>query len=97
METNALEDTLNTLVTALRVTLRTELTSIWLPIQFGAIVLAALAAWGCAATIRRKFDLVSATMGWPAYLRVFVRALIENFGVLGFMVFIGVTRAAIRT
>ena len=25
-------------------------------------------------------------MGWPAYLRVFVRALIDNFGVLAFMV-----------
>ena len=39
METDALSDTLNTLVTTLRVTLRTELTSVWLPIQFGAIVL----------------------------------------------------------
>ena len=86
----------NALVTTLRVTLRTELTSIWLPIQFGAIVLAALAAWACAAAMRRRFDLVSATMGWPPYLRIFVRALIDNFGVLAFMVFIGVARAAIR-
>jgi hypothetical protein len=45
MEAESLQDTLNTLVTALRVTLRTELTSIWLPIQFGLIALAALAAW----------------------------------------------------
>jgi small-conductance mechanosensitive channel len=96
MEADGLRDTLDTLVTTLRVTLRTELSSIWLPIQFGAIALAALAAWSCAAIIRRKFDLVSATMGWPAYLRVLVRALIDNFGVLAFMVFIGVIRAAIR-
>jgi small-conductance mechanosensitive channel len=79
------------------VTLRTELTSIWLPIQFGIIVLAALAAWACAAAIRRRFDLVTATMGWPSYLRIFVRALIDNFGVLAFMVLIGITRTAIRT
>ena len=97
MEADDLQDTLDALITTLRVTLRTELTSIWLPIQFGAIALAALAAWGCAAAIRRRFDLVSATMGWPAYLRIFVRALIDNFGVLAFMVIIGVTRTAIRT
>ena len=97
MEADGLQDTLDALITTLRVTLRTELTSIWLPIQFGAIALAALAAWGCAAAIRRRFDLVSATMGWPAYLRIVVRALVDNFGVLAFMVIIGVIRTAIRT
>jgi small-conductance mechanosensitive channel len=34
-------------------------------------------------------------MGWPAYLRIFVRALIDNFGVLAFMLILGVIRAAI--
>lgn len=97
MEADGLQDTLDALIATLRVTLRTELSSIWLPIQFGAIALAALAAWGCAALIRRKFDLVSATMGWPAYLRVVVRALVDNFGVLAFMVIIGVVRTASRT
>jgi small-conductance mechanosensitive channel len=96
MEADGLDETLNALVTALRVTLRTELTSVWLPIQFGAIALAAVAAWAAAAAIRKRFDLVSATMGWPAYLRIFVRALIDNFGVLAFMVFVGVARAAVR-
>ena len=97
MEAEDLQDTLDALIAALRVTLRTELSSIWLPIQFSAIAVAALAAWGCAALIRRKFDLVSATMGWPAYLRAVVRALVDNFGVLAFMVIIGVIRTAIRT
>ena len=92
MEAEDLQDTLDALIATLRVTLRTELSSIWLPIQFGAIAVAALAAWGCAALIRRKFDLVSATMGWPAYLRAVVRALVDNFGVLAFMVIIGVIR-----
>lgn len=96
MEADGIQDTLDTLITTLRVTLRTELTSIWLPIQFGAIAFAALAAWGCAAAIRRKFDLVSATMGWPSYLRIFVRALIDNFGVLAFMLIVGIIRTAIR-
>jgi small-conductance mechanosensitive channel len=96
MDTSGLDDTLNSLVTTLRVTLRTELTSVWLPIQFGLIALAALCAWATAASIRRRFDLVSATMGWPAYLRILVRALIDNFGVLAFMLILGVARAAIR-
>jgi small-conductance mechanosensitive channel len=97
MEADGLQDTLNALVTTLRVTLRTELSSIWLPIQFVAIALAALAAWAAATAIRRRFDLVSATMGWPSYLRILVRALVDNFGVLAFMVIISVTRTAIRT
>ena len=97
METDALQDTLETLVTTLRVTLRTELTSAWLPIQFGAIALAAVAAWAAAAAIRKRFDLVSVTMGWPSYLRIAVRALIDNFGVLAFMLILGVARTAIRT
>jgi len=96
MEADGLSDTLNSLITTLRVTLRTELTSAWLPIQFGLIALAGLAAWGAAVAIRRRFDLVSATMGWPAYLRILVRALIDNFGVLTFMLILGVIRAAIR-
>jgi small-conductance mechanosensitive channel len=97
MEADDLQGTLDTLIATLRVTLRTELSSIWLPIQFGAIAVAALAAWGCAALIRRKFDLVSATMGWPAYLRVVVRALVDNFGVLAFIVIVGIVRTAVRT
>ena len=97
MEADDLQGTLDTLIATLRVTLRTELSSIWLPIQFGAIAVAALAAWGCAALIRRKFDLVSATMGWPAYLRVVVRALVDNFGVLAFIVIVGIIRTAVRT
>src|ERR1043165_2556386 len=97
MEADSLQGALEALVTTLRVTLRTELTSVWLPIQFGIIVLAALAAWACAAAIRRRFDLVTATMGWPSYLRIFIRALVDNFGVLAFMLLIGMTRTAIGT
>jgi small-conductance mechanosensitive channel len=97
MEADGLQDTLDSLVTTLRVTLRTELTSVWLPIQFGIIVLAVVAAWACGTAIRRRFDLVTATMGWPPYLRIFIRALVDNFGVLAFMILIGITRTAIRT
>jgi small-conductance mechanosensitive channel len=91
-----LQDTLTSLLLTLRMTLRTELTSVWLPIQFGAIALSAFAAWGCAVAIRRRFDLVAVTMGWPAWLRVLMRALIDNFGVLAFMLILGLVRTAIR-
>ena len=72
---NNLDEALTTLLLELRLTLRTELTSVWLPIQFGAILLAAIIAYGVAAVVRRKFDLVSATMGWPPYLRIAARAV----------------------
>ena len=91
-----LQDTLTSLLLTLRITLRTELTSVWLPIQFSAIALSAFAAWGCAVAIRRRFDLVAVTMGWPAWLRVLTRALIDNFGVLAFMLILGLLRTAIR-
>ena len=97
MDPAALQDSLDSLITTLRVTLRTELTSVWLPIQFGAIALSALAAWGVATALRRRFDLVAVTMGWPAYLRIVVRALIDNAGVLAFMLILGVIRTAIRS
>ena len=75
MEPTAIQDTLDSLVTTLRVTLRTELNSVWLPIQFGAIALAALAAWGAPPRSAGSSIWSSATMGWPPYLRILVRAL----------------------
>ena len=91
-----LEDTLATLITAIRVALRTELTSIWLPIQLGAIVLAAAIAFGIAAYVRKRFDLVSATMGWPPYLRTFARAVSNSFAIIVFILVIGIMRAAFQ-
>ena len=35
-------------------------------------------------------------MGWPAYMRILVRAVVDNFGVLAFMLILSVTRTAIR-
>ena len=96
MNADDLQDALVTLIASIRVTLRTELSSIWLPIQFGSIVVAAIVAVVVAAIVRRRFDLVSATMGWPAYLRMAVRALTENFGVLVFIFVIGVIRTGIE-
>jgi small-conductance mechanosensitive channel len=91
---NNLDEALTTLLLELRLTLRTELTSVWLPIQFGAILLAAAVAYGIAAVVRRKFDLVSATMGWPPYLRIVARAVADNFGVIVFIAVLALMRLA---
>jgi small-conductance mechanosensitive channel len=95
MDADSLQDALAVLIGGIHVTLRAELTSIRLPGQLGVILAAALIGAVVAAIVRRRFDLVSATMGWPAYLRLAVRALTENFGVLVFIVVIWITRAGI--
>jgi small-conductance mechanosensitive channel len=79
----------------MRTTLQTELASVWLPVQIGVILAAALIGAVVAAIVRRRFDLVSVTMGWPPYLRLAVRAVIDNFGVLVFIVVIWIVRAGI--
>ena len=96
MDLTDFQDALVSIVTAIRVTLRTELSSIWLPIQFGIIALTAIAAVGLSALVRRKFDLAAATMGWPGYLRLAARALIDNFAVLAFILLIGIVRVGIE-
>lgn len=90
------EDALASFITAIRVTIRTEFTSIWLPIQIGAILLAAGLAWGILALIRKRFDLTAATMGWPAYLRLITRTVVDNFGVVIFIALVAILRAALR-
>jgi small-conductance mechanosensitive channel len=96
MNGQKLQDALDALITTIRITLRTELTSIWLPVQVGSILVAALLAWGVSALIRKRFDLTSATMGWPAYLRLVTRTVVDNFGVLLFILIVVTFAAAIR-
>lgn len=96
MDMHDLEQAGEALIAGLRVTLQTELTSIWLPIQLGLIVLALLAAAGVTALIRKRFDLASATMGWPPYLRLIARAVAANCWQLVFIVLMMVTRVVLN-
>jgi small-conductance mechanosensitive channel len=96
MDTQALEAALATFNAGLRLTLRTQLTSVWLPIQLGIIALVAAVAWGIAAVFRKRIDLVSATMNWPPYLRLAVRAVMSHFGTLVFILLLSVIRASMR-
>jgi small-conductance mechanosensitive channel len=97
MDTDSLQDAAATLATTIRATLRTELTSAWLPIQLGAIVVSALIAIAIAALLRRRFDLTSVTMGWSAYPRKIVRVLADNIPVLVFILANTICRAGIQT
>lgn len=96
MDAVNLQDALNALIAGIRSTLQTELTSIWLPIQLGAILVAAAVAAAVGAIVRRRFDLISATMGWPPYIRLVVRAVTENFSVLAFILVVGAARGALQ-
>jgi small-conductance mechanosensitive channel len=96
MNGQTLEDALAGIVTTIRVAIRTEFTSIWLPIQLGAILLAAALAWGIMALIRSRFDLTSAMMGWPAYVRLATRTIIDNFTVVVFIAMLAILRASIQ-
>ena len=91
-----IHDAINTLLLGVRHTLRTELTSAWLPIQLGLILLTALVAIGIAALLRRRYDVAAATMGLPAYLRLFGRTLAANVPQIIFIILIVAERAGIR-
>src|ERR1051326_4966368 len=96
MDPDDIQNAVTAIITTIRTTLQTELTSIWLPVQLGIVAVLALAAIGIAVTVRRRFDLAAATMGWPAYLRLAARAITDNFSVLVFLLLIIVTRAGLE-
>lgn len=96
MDPDDIQNAATAIITTIRTTLRTELTSIWLPLQLGDIAVTALVAIAIAALVRRRFDLSAATMGWPAYLRLAARALTDNFAVLIFILVIIITRASLE-
>ena len=96
MDFQDIEAALAALNSGLRMTLRTQFTSIWLPIQLGIIVAVAAVAMGFAASVRKRFDLVSATMSWPPYLRLVVRVMMNHLGAIAFIVLLSVVRVSMR-
>jgi small-conductance mechanosensitive channel len=71
-----------------------EFTSIWLPIQIGLILLAVVISAGMGALFRRRIDLVSLAMGWPAFPRRIPHKIAENFGTVVFILLTASMRAA---
>ncbi len=74
-----------------------EITSLWLFIQIGLILLAAAVGFLTAALIRRRVHLTSVTMGWPPLLRQFTRHVLANLGTLVFVVVVALMHAAMES
>jgi small-conductance mechanosensitive channel len=96
MDWQALENAFAAFDGALRGILLTQLGSVWLPIQLGIIVAAAAAALTVATLVRKRFDLVSATMSWPPYLRLAVRAVMSHLGSIVFIVLLWIVRTGMH-
>ena len=97
MDTEGFISSFDVLLHTARQTLRLQLTSPWLPIQLIIVIVAILIAMAVGTLLRRRFDLVSATMGWPAYARAAVRKLLAESNTLIFIFIISVVRVGIRT
>jgi small-conductance mechanosensitive channel len=85
------------LLDGIRTTLRTELTSIWLPLQLGLIAVTALLGRTIANAVRKRADFVSLTMGYPPLLRMIVRALVNHLGLIAFILIMTLVRVSIRS
>lgn len=94
MNLSDLHDALAALLDAARHTLRTELTSIWLPIQIALILLALVTALAIAAAIKKRASLIKLTMTWP--LRAIVQAVVIHLSAIAFVVVLSVMRVTLR-
>ena len=65
-----------------------ELVSIWFYYQIGLLLLAALLAFAVSAWLKRRVDLVTLTMGWPAFFRLAIRALLANAQMIVFVIIV---------
>ncbi|MGH6664362.1 MAG: mechanosensitive ion channel family protein [Pseudolabrys sp.] len=71
-----------------------EFSSIRLLSQLGLIVLAAVIGTLVATLIRRRIDLLAATLGWPPFLQTATRLLLANLGTIIFVLTVVLMRAA---
>ena len=71
-----------------------QLTSGYLLLQLGLLLLATVLATLAAILIRRRVDLTALTMGWPALARQFMRRAMANLGTVVFLVLAVLMHAA---
>jgi len=71
-----------------------QLTSGYLLLQIGLLLLAGAVATLVAMLIRRRVDLTAMTMGWPALARQFMRHAMANLGTVVFLVLVALMHAA---
>jgi len=87
---------LSTLLSAIRHTLRTEVTSIWLPIQLGLIAFSAAVAAAISFTVRKRVDFDAFKADWPPLLRATARAMVVHLGTIAFILTLVIARVGIR-
>jgi small-conductance mechanosensitive channel len=71
-----------------------EATSIWVLMQIGVILLAAVIAIIGAARLRRRIDLAAYTSRWPSLLQLWLRLFMANLGVVIFALLLVLLREA---
>ena len=81
-------DQLSDAARAIAASVGAELVSIWFYYQIGLLLLAALIAFAASALLKRRVDLVTLTMGWPAFFRMVIRALVANAGMIVFVIIV---------
>src|SRR5262249_12178204 len=69
-----------------------QLSSAWIYIQLGLLLLGALLALCFSAWLRKRVDFTALVMGWPAPLRLVLRAVFSNLALIIFVVLAGVSR-----
>jgi small-conductance mechanosensitive channel len=74
--------------------LRTEFTTIWLPVQIGLIALAAAVGVATTLVVRRRGDMLALTVRWPPMARQLVAAIVEDLGLIVFILAAYALRAA---
>ena len=70
--------------------LRQELVSPWLGIQLVIILAAAGAGKLIATLIRRRVDVMTLSMGWPPFVRLLMRLLLANIGIIIFLLVLAI-------
>jgi small-conductance mechanosensitive channel len=96
MDLSEFHEALAAVLHAARATLRTELTSIWLPVQIGCLLLAFAIASAAAVAVRKRIDLNTLSATWPPFLRVTVCAIAGHIRPIIFVVILLAIRASLR-
>ncbi len=73
-----------------------ELTSVWLLLDLGLIVVAAAIALLAATLIRRRIDLTALTAGWPHMLRQFLSHVLANLAAIFFVLVVAIMHAGME-
>jgi small-conductance mechanosensitive channel len=73
-----------------------ELTSVWLLLELGLILIAAAIGALAAVLIRRRIDVTALTAGWPPLLRQFARHVLANLGTIIFVLVVAIMHAGME-